>query len=123
MSFKTVLTFLERFGIYIGIGLILYFGYQGLFGKSSALNLIKDNAIRMEERMKLWELQDKQRREQLDALKAEVLDKLSEMESHRQNIGTRARESYHPDMKSYSNDLDQQIEDAANLFGDYGLSD
>ena len=118
-----ILVFIKEFGILIAIGLALYFGYQGIFGESGALKLIHDNAIRMEERQKLWELQDTQNREKLEATIAELKESLEKVESHRQHIGTTARVSYHPDMKGYTNEIDEQIEDFADLAADYGLSD
>ena len=106
-----------------GIIAILIFGYFGLFGNSGALQMMKENNIRMEERDKLFELQMQQNIKKMEDLASAVSKNLEANEAARQHIGTTARESYHPDMKSYSKEsIDEQIKSANDLFNSYGLS-
>jgi len=64
MSYKPIVTFLEKFGLYIGIGLIIFFIWQGFFGANGALNLIKqgnrDTQAQMELLGKQMELLNQQ---------------------------------------------------------------
>jgi len=121
-----VLGFIREFSIVLmllGIGFIIYFGYQGLFGKNSAINEIKESTIRMEERQKLYQFQDKVIEEKMDNIKKDIDKSLQEVEANRQHIGTTARESYHPDMKRYASEsIEEKIKSANDLFSSYGLS-
>jgi cell division protein FtsB len=114
--FTKVLVFIKEFGILIAVGLALFFGYQGIFGKSGLKNLVKENRIRSEERAKYQELQDLQIKEKLEAKMSELSDSFSLVESHRQHIGVSSK-GYHADIKKIeaSDEIDEQIEEYVRI--------
>ena len=122
MQLSSVFSNAKDIIIIVGIGLALFFGYKAFFGNDSITNLLKQNDIRMEERMKYYELQDKQHKERLEKSDKRIQELLGALESSRQHIGTNVRESYHPDMKRYpGEDNKEMLQSADDLLDQYGL--
>ena len=89
----------ERFGIYIALGIVLFFGFQGIFGKSGALALMKEQRAVSQAQMELVIEQMQTLRAQQQQLAEGIKAVQEEREAIRQHIGTVARKVYHPAMK------------------------
>ncbi|NOQ49090.1 MAG: hypothetical protein GQ553_00275 [Nitrosomonadaceae bacterium] len=90
---------LERFGIYIAIGVVLFFGFQGIFGSNGALALIKEGNAVKQAQMTLILEEMRSINAQQQAMMVEVRAVKEQQEAARQQIGTVARKVYHPTMK------------------------
>ncbi len=89
----------ERFGIYIAVGAILFFGFQGIFGGNGALALMREQRAVAQAQMELiLEEMRSVRAQQLEMMK-EVTAVKESQEAARQQMGTFARKEYHPAMK------------------------
>lgn len=112
MNYKPVVTFLEKFGLYIGIGLIIFFIWQGFFGANGALNLIKEGNRDTQAQMELLGKQMELLNQQTQIAEAVIQDLKKQQEAARQHIGTVARKEYHPAMKRVKKqNAQEQIEE------------
>jgi hypothetical protein len=89
----------ERFGIYIALGVVLFFGYQGIFGGNGALALMKEQHAVKQAQMELILEQMRSINAQQQTIMIEVKAVKEQQEAARQQIGTIARKVYHPTMK------------------------
>ncbi len=123
MNYKPVVTFLEKFGLYIGIGLIIFFIWQGFFGANGALNLIKQGNRDTQAQMELLGKQMELLNQQTQIAEAAIQDLKKQQEAARQHIGTVARKEYHPAMKRVKKqNAQEQIEEVRRYNLMLGLS-
>ncbi len=102
----------ERFGIYIALGVVLFFGFQGIIGTSGALALIREQRAVSQAQMELVIEQMQSLRAQQQQLAEGIKAVQEEREAIRQHIGTVARKEYHPAMKRVKKaNADEQIEE------------
>lgn len=102
----------ERFGIYIAIGAVLYFGFQGIFGSNGALALIREQRAVSKAQIELVIEQMKSINAQQQQLAEGIKTVKEQQEAIRQHIGTVARKVYHPAMKRVKEQsAQQQIEE------------
>ncbi|MCK5292826.1 MAG: hypothetical protein KAR39_12525 [Thermoplasmata archaeon] len=102
----------ERFGIYIALGVVLFFGFQGIFGSNGALALIREQRAVSQAQMELVIEQMESLRAQQQQLAEGIKAVQEEREAIRQHIGTVARKVYHPAMKRVKEqNADEQIKE------------
>ncbi len=102
----------ERFGIYIALGVVLFFGFQGIFGGNGALALIREQRAVSQAQMELVIEQMKSLRAQQQQLAEGIKTVKEQQEAIRQHIGTVARKVYHPAMKRVKEQsADEQIQE------------
>lgn len=90
---------LEKFGIYIAIGVVLFFGFQGIFGSNGALALIREaNAVKQAQMTLILE-EMRSINAQQKVIMEEVKVVKDFQEAARQQMGTFSRKEYHPAMK------------------------
>ncbi len=111
----------ERFGIYIALGVVLFFGYQGIFGGNGALALMREqHAVKQAQMELILEEMKSVRAQQLEMMK-EVKVVKEQQEAARQQIGTVARKVYHPTMKrvrkANAKELVKEVHRYNDLFG------
>ena len=85
--------------IVVAIGVVLFFGYHGIFGKSGALALMKEQHAVKQAQMELILEEMRSVRAQQQEMMKEVKAVKEKQEAARQQIGTVARKVYHPAMK------------------------
>ena len=112
----------ERVIIYAVAAIILFFGYQGVFGKSGALSLIKQqNEVAKAQTELIINQMHSIRAQQLE-LKENIKIVKEQQEAIRQHIGTVARKEYHPKMNQVKEqDADEQIEEIHRYNDSLGL--
>jgi len=88
----------ERFGVYIAIGTILFFLYTGLLGGSGLLAELK--ADRMEGKAQTAAIIGELRstRAELDSIKKDLVKSRSDLKAALQQMGAFSRKEYHPTM-------------------------
>jgi cell division protein FtsB len=107
--------------IIVAVGMMLFFGYQGVFGKSGALALMKEQHAVKQAQMELILEQMKSIRAQQQEMMKEVKAVKETQEAARQQIGTVARKVYHPTMKRVrkadAKELVKEVHRYNDLFG------
>lgn len=112
----------ERIIIYAVAAIILFFGYQGVFGKSGALSLIKEQQIVAKAQTELIINQMQSIRAQQKEIQDNIKVVKEQQEAIRQHIGTVARKEYHPAMKRVKEqNADEQIKEIHRYNDNLGL--
>ena len=112
----------ERLIIYAVIAVVIFFGYQGVFGESGALSLIKEQNATSKLQTELIINQMNSIRAQQQELRDSIDEVREQQEAIRQHIGTVAREEYHPTMKKIKEqDADEQIKEIHRYNDSLGL--
>ena len=112
----------ERIIIYAVAAVILFFGYQGVFGKSGALALIKEQHLVTKAQTELIINQMQSIRAQQKEIQDNIKAVREQQEAIRQHIGTVARKEYHPAMKRVKEqNADEQIKEIHRYNDSLGL--